>query len=697
MMKYLGKYFGWVVVGACLVIPGGVAAHFCSNIFRAHSKIVVKAEKTSVVVGSSPTTLRVYFQNNFPFRIRWVEMTGTATGYTISVSPGAVHVYPGQQVGFVYTITGPAATVPVTNLNLRVRFRDNRWNSYPPNGVSGWKDMNYYVVNQNPTASSLSSAYATELRDANSMIAATLADKHPTGTLATGPPTFGRTGLQQLIKMFGYRFCWTNDYQWRCGAQDCPSPCAEGSAWAQDNQFANNCLRAGAELAVRKSVLGSQLAAARAAAVNSMKVGGSNSFKCMGAIVGGYLYQGASSATAFTAALQSTANAVPLACRQAGLRVLNGSNPKTSCSSGQFYERAACAAAEGIRASNDSLVNSVLKPNALDNCAPSCSFTTEGPGLFYAYMLYIVSNHRRSTVGYVSFYPDAGISACSTAAQCNDNNVCTTDTCTGGSCQHVAISGCCTSSSQCNDNNACTTDSCSSNTCQNTVVSGCCTSNSQCNDNNACTTDSCSSNTCQNTVVSGCCTSNSQCNDSNACTTDTCNTTTHLCQHASISGCCTTNSDCADNNPCTTDTCNTSTGNCSNTKKSGCCIYDTECDDTDSCTLDTCNTTTNSCTYASICKDAGPGDTGSGDASSGDASSGDMNPGGDQSPGADLVGSDLGQAGDAAEQPALSGGCVAAGAIRPVDLGGLLLLGVAFCSLLLLRRRRSPPRRGGRD
>ena len=58
LKKNIQKRLRWVVVGVCLAIPGAVAAHFCSNIFRANSKLVVKPEKTSVVVGSSPTTLQ---------------------------------------------------------------------------------------------------------------------------------------------------------------------------------------------------------------------------------------------------------------------------------------------------------------------------------------------------------------------------------------------------------------------------------------------------------------------------------------------------------------------------------------------------------------------------------------------------------------------------------------------------------------
>ena len=58
------------------------------------------------------------------------------------------------------------------------------------------------------------------------------------------------------------------------------------------------------------------------------------------------------------------------------------------------------------------------------------------------------------------------------------------------------------------------------------IGGGCCSTNADCNDGNPCTTDTCSSNTCTITPIPGCtsCTSDAQCNDNNTCTSESCNT-----------------------------------------------------------------------------------------------------------------------------------------------------------------------------
>ena len=121
---------------------------------------------------------------------------------------------------------------------------------------------------------------------------------------------------------------------------------------------------------------------------------------------------------------------------------------------------------------------------------------------------------------------------------CDDNNVCTTNTCVNGGCVHISIAGCCTGDAQCNDNTICTTDTCdqATNTCIHTPIVGCCSSDGQCNDNNPCTTDTCdlATNTYVFTPIAGCCTSDAQCNDNNPCTTDTC--VNNQCVHTPITG-----------------------------------------------------------------------------------------------------------------------------------------------------------------
>ncbi len=52
-----------------------------------------------------------------------------------------------------------------------------------------------------------------------------------------------------------------------------------------------------------------------------------------------------------------------------------------------------------------------------------------------------------------STQPVAGlVHVCNTDAECNDNNLCTTDTCENNICVHAAVN--------CNDENICTDDSC---------------------------------------------------------------------------------------------------------------------------------------------------------------------------------------------------------------------------------------------
>ena len=400
------KLTTFAVALTCLLASAPAAAHWCSNIWSAPARLVVKPEKSTVYLQSGqPTKLRVYLQNNFPYTLFQVKMRGSASGYSITVSPGSQTVQPGQNAGFLFTITksGSSGTVAVTSLNLQVNFRGSQ---YP----SGWKGSSDIRINQNPSQSLLKSRsdYDGSYQEA-SLTAATLAQKYPSTVLGSGKPFFGRTGLQQVIHWFGYRFCYSSSGGWRCGGQNCPSPCAQGSAWNAYSQFPQNCIRAGAEVAAfhARGKLGSQLTIARNAAVNALKGGGHAMHKCMAAVVGGYLFQGASYST-FTSALNSGSNGVPSGCRNAAMRILTGSS-SSSCTSGSYYERAACAAAEGLR-SNDAVVKSVLVAKAGDGNSSDFGSSHE-PGyqsLYSAYMLYIVTAHRMAKTGKVTYYPDAG-------------------------------------------------------------------------------------------------------------------------------------------------------------------------------------------------------------------------------------------------------------------------------------------------
>jgi MYXO-CTERM domain-containing protein len=399
---------------ALFLVTGAEAlAHFCSNIFSGPAKFVVKTDKSTVIVKAGcPAQLRVYLQNNFPYKLLAVKMQGVASGYTVAVAPAAGQdVAPGQNVGYLFTITGPTGSLPVTTtLSLQIKF-DHTYVANPAGTQSFTLGTNDWKVNQAPTQAALISAVSTTFgagtgQQSPSFSAAKLADLYPSATLSATTPLFGRTGMQQLIQWFGYRYCYDVGGGWNCGVQNCPSPCAE-SPWSSPtniSQFPQDCMRAGAELAVRKAALGSDLTAAQDGATNALKGAGSGQHKCLAAVVGANLLQGGSTAS-FTAALTAAGNAVPAICQAAALRVL-GSGVASTCSTGNYWERAACAAAEGL-VGNDGPVSSVLMASAGDG---------DFDKIYYSYMLYIVTGARRGTcssgplcgTGTVSYYPDAG-------------------------------------------------------------------------------------------------------------------------------------------------------------------------------------------------------------------------------------------------------------------------------------------------
>ena len=194
---------------------------------------------------------------------------------------------------------------------------------------------------------------------------------------------------------------------------------------------------------------------------------------------------------------------------------------------------------------------------------------------------------------------------CSVNGDCDDGDVCTTNSCVASKCVFGAISGCCTSAGECDDSDPCTKDSCSSNKCGHSTISGCCTTSSECDDSDPCTSDVCASNSCSSASISGCCTKDSQCSDGNPCTSDSCSS--NKCTHGSVAGCCAKDGDCDDSNLCTTDSCEVTSGKCSNSQQTGCCAYDTDCDDADPCTVDVCDTTGHTCQHSGSCTpDAGP-------------------------------------------------------------------------------------------
>ncbi len=166
----------------------------------------------------------------------------------------------------------------------------------------------------------------------------------------------------------------------------------------------------------------------------------------------------------------------------------------------------------------------------------------------------------------------ACVSTNNTAACTTDNIACTSDVCGAGACNHNPTGACeCTAPANCNDNNVCTDNTCVDYACVYPNNTATCAT-----DNIACTTDVCSSGTCTHVPTASCgCMMASDCNDNNVCTTDAC--TNFACVYTNNSNSCAT-----DSNECTDDVC--SGGACTHPNKVGSCT-----DDGDTCTNDTCS------------------------------------------------------------------------------------------------------------
>jgi Lamin Tail Domain/CotH kinase protein/Dictyostelium (slime mold) repeat len=159
----------------------------------------------------------------------------------------------------------------------------------------------------------------------------------------------------------------------------------------------------------------------------------------------------------------------------------------------------------------------------------------------------------------------APANGCTTNADCGDNNLCNgVETCISNACQPGTALNC-------DDGNVCTTDSCS-------ATLGCQHANNtlSCSDGNACTTnDTCAGGTCVGGAAQNC-------DDGNLCTTDSCNTVTG-CVHANNTLPCDDALFCNGHEVCSGGACQAGTP--------------VNCDDGIGCTGDSCNEATDTCEH----------------------------------------------------------------------------------------------------
>ncbi len=170
--------------------------------------------------------------------------------------------------------------------------------------------------------------------------------------------------------------------------------------------------------------------------------------------------------------------------------------------------------------------------------------------------------------------------ACKNDAFCDDDNVCTKNTCDvkTGDCKSTPVpkvacddgkictikdtcddkGKCIGGGGKCDDGNGCTDDSCDSKTgaCTKKNNTKACDDGDKCSDGDVCD----GAGTCK--AAAG-----AKCDDGNACTTDSCDKGTGLCKHAKVDNCapkCKADADCHDGDPCTADKCDVAKGTCSN-------------------------------------------------------------------------------------------------------------------------------------
>src|SRR5205085_5840352 len=224
-------------------------------------------------------------------------------------------------------------------------------------------------------------------------------------------------------------------------------------------------------------------------------------------------------------------------------------------------------------------------------------------------------------------------SQCATDNDCNDGNVCTSDSCNNqGNCMHKPKKG----KTSCNDGFFCDGD----DQCNDAGLCQPSSNGRDCSDGVGCTVDSCDEQTdaCLHEPRNTLCTDNAfcngvevcspvndcqpgtppNCNDNVSCTTDSCNEGTDSCNHATNDGKCNdgqfcngletcsaslgcqagTAPNCNDNVTCTQDTCNEANDQCVHTPSNGSCsdgqfcTGDEICDPVNGCqtgTPRTCN------------------------------------------------------------------------------------------------------------
>ena len=326
--------------------------------------------------------------------------------------------------------------------------------------------------------------------------------------------------------------------------------------------------------------------------------------------------------------------AVPFACKVKAATVVtcdtstDGACAQTSCDSvtgkcGKINAKdgQACDADGTVCSADDACADGACKAGVAVKCDDNNPCTTDSCDAKVG-CKYVANDATCNADGNACTVGDQCLDKICVAGKlkaCNDNELCTKDTCD-------PVSGDCGFASKPLEGQACDADG-SNCTPEDLCVAGTCEAGKvlDCDDKNSCTIDKCD-------AKSGCghianalpcdadgdaCTQNDQCDnkvctagakkscdDGDACTSDVCDKATAKCGNPAIIGCggnCAKDVDCDDSNPCTDDSC--VSAKCVHKTNAASCDDGSKCTSADACTSGKCTGTALKCDDANACTD----------------------------------------------------------------------------------------------
>jgi hypothetical protein len=412
----LGRIGAFLVTAIGLCLPSlQVEAHWCDDLWGSAYNLVVRPESDTVTVPSSGSaSLVVYVQNNMSYLLPNFELGASANSADITATRSGAKVsgtlLPGERGKFTLKITmSGGGSINATDIDFSVRFGT----SYQSNNYA-FGDGKAAMIRKtdgslSPTPPPPGLGDEPGYHQSAQLIYSAVADYGTTSE-----------GMDLLLQLYcAGRGSW-NSGSFQNIRSSCPNvsttvcPSTVPGAGGGD-KFMYPRLWAVSHLAVRKSALGDRLGQFRQRLMCGAN-DGNLAFAGFALMALGYLGEDAEAraflegkasgsgdiATVAKAALLLMGNADDLTKHKAAVTAGAGSS--------SVFVKAPCAAALGIAAKDDAIVNSALIPLA----KWSEPDEDDGAGLYPSALLHMVAMDRRGWAaragdsGLVSFYGETG-------------------------------------------------------------------------------------------------------------------------------------------------------------------------------------------------------------------------------------------------------------------------------------------------